>query len=214
MIFFTFFHFCLLFTQFTPAELVGGYKADSFSLVIKFVFLFFAVFYTLNLSYYEYTGKTRRELYTFYLFFLLFSFILISCSDLWLFFFSLEGISFCIIVYFIFNFSAKDVVQNSVRYFCLNSASSGCFLASIGIISHIASSTRYTEVVEFLTVNGGAIGIMPQSFKLAALLFLIGSFFKLSVFPFNLYLVDTYATSSYNTIYFFGLLSKIPFFYV
>lgn len=198
---------------FAPAELFTGYKADGYGELIKLIFLIVSLLYFSTASSWELEGKVRKEIYVITLFFLLFGLIMISCSNLWIFFFSLEGISFCIIIFFVFNFSGQGNIADAVRYFCLNSIASGALLLSIGLGQNVTNTTDYHEFGNYFLLNAN-IAVIPESFSFAVILFLIGSFFKLGVFPFNVYEIDTYKKSSYIVIYFSALISKTPFFFV
>jgi len=113
----------------------------------------------------------------------------------------------------VFNFSGQGNIADAVRYFCLNSIASGALLLSIGLGQNVTNTTDYHEFGNYFLLNAN-IAVIPESFSFAVILFLIGSFFKLGVFPFNVYEIDTYKKSSYIVIYFSALISKTPFFFV
>jgi len=202
-----------LFLPFAPAELFTGYKADGYSALVKMIFLVLSIFYFSAASTWELRGEIKKEIYTITLFFFLFSLALISCSNFWIFFFSLEGVSFCTIIFFLFNFSGQGNISDAVRYFCLNCIASGAFLLSLGLGEYVTNTADYNEFENFFLLNSNIIAV-PNSFSLAMILFLIGSLFKLGIFPFNVYEVDTYKKSSYIVIYFASVVAKVPFFFV
>ena len=205
--------FFQLFLPFAPIELFTGYKMDGYGKIIKFIFLLFATFYFLLFSSWEKESNIKKEVYITTIFFLLFSLILISNSNLWIFFFSLEGISFCVIITFVFNCSGRGNIADAIRYFCLNSVASGMLLLSISLIEYITSTVDYNELSNHFLLDKNFC-FVPNSLLVAFLLFLISSSFKLGLFPFNIYEVDTYKKSSYMVIYFAALIAKIPFFFV
>jgi NADH-quinone oxidoreductase subunit N len=201
-----------LFLPFAPVELFTGYKADGYSELVKVIFLILVLFYLSSISIWELQGLAKKEIYVITLFFLFFSLVLISCSNLWIFFFSLEGISFCTIIFFIFNFSGQGHISDAVRYFCLNAIASGSLMLSLGLGEFVTNTADYNEFKNFFMLNFATT--VPNSFTLAAVLFLIGSLFKLGIFPFNVYEVDTYKKASYIVIYFSSIVTKVPFFFV
>ena len=82
------------------------------------------------------------------------------------------------------------------------------------MIEYLTNTTDYHELGNFFEINFIKITTLPDSFFLAVILFLAGSFFKLGIFPFNLYEVDTYKKASYIVIYFSSVVAKTSFFFV
>jgi NADH-quinone oxidoreductase subunit N len=198
---------------FAPTELFTGYKADGYSELIKLIFLILVLFYFSAISVWEFLGTAKKEIYIIMIFFLFFSLVMISCSNLWIFFFALEGISFCTIAFFVFNFSGQGHISDAIRYFCLNAIASGALMLSLGLGEYVTNTADYNDFEAFFLLNS-TITSVPNSFSLAVILFLIGSLFKLGIFPFNIYEVDTYKKASYIVIYFSSVVTKIPFFFV
>jgi len=71
-----------LFIPFAPAELFTGYKADGYSELVKVIFLILVLFYLSAVSIWELQGLAKKEIYVITLFFLCFSLVMISCSNL------------------------------------------------------------------------------------------------------------------------------------
>jgi len=86
-------------------------------------------------------------------------------------------------------------------------------LLSLGLGTYITNTADYNEFANFFLLNAN-INTIPTSFTLAAVLFLVGSLFKLGIFPFNLYEIDTYKKASFIVIYFASVVAKAPFFFV
>jgi NADH:ubiquinone oxidoreductase subunit 2 (subunit N) len=86
-------------------------------------------------------------------------------------------------------------------------------MLSLGLGEYVTNTADYNDFEAFFLLNS-TITSVPNSFSLAVILFLIGSLFKLGIFPFNIYEVDTYKKASYIVIYFSSVVTKIPFFFV
>jgi NADH:ubiquinone oxidoreductase subunit 2 (subunit N) len=118
-----------------------------------------------------------------------------------------------VIIFFVFNFSARGSIADAIRYFCLNSIAAGALLVSLGLGTHVTGTANYYEFGNFFMLNPN-IAYISENFNVAVILFLVGSLFKLGIFPFNVYEVDTYKNSSYVVIFFAAIVSKVPFFFV
>jgi len=86
-------------------------------------------------------------------------------------------------------------------------------LLSLGLGQYVTQTADFNEFQNFFLLNSN-IETVPNSFGFAVVLFLVGSLFKLGIFPFNIYEIDTYKKSSYIVIYFSAIITKIPFFFV
>src|SRR5690349_17980858 len=99
--------------------------------------------------------RTMEELKKKYIFFRVFFKFLV-------YFFSVYGLNFFIIIFFFFNFSGQGNIVDVVLYFCLNSIASGGLVASLGLAQHVTETADYTDFGNFFFLNP-SITQVPES---------------------------------------------------
>lgn len=157
-------------------------------------------------------------------FFIFFVLLLPFAQDLFFFYFVLEGISFFLIYYFVCNYDRRIFVSVALKYYSLNALSSGSLLMSIVLIYTLIGSSNFFDIAgyfNFYFFSSTAYDILqptefiylPLTCILSLFFFLIASGFKLTLFPFGLFLPSFLVGVSYNLILFFTVIFKFFFFF-
>jgi len=178
-------------------------------------FICFIFILSLILSYYHFKiiKISLDKLFLLLLPILLSNLLLISTSDLIIAYLAIELQNLCLI--FIIALKKKDSfnVQLSIRFFILNSIGSLFILLGIVLIYSIFLTTNIVNIYMIMsTLPLNIINSLNLEFLFALFLLLIGIFFKLTVGPFGLWLVEIYEYGLTSSVIIYSLLPKIGYF--
>ncbi|WP_343192715.1 NADH-quinone oxidoreductase subunit N [Buchnera aphidicola (Taiwanaphis decaspermi)] len=151
----------------------------------------------------------KEEFYLLVLTSTLGSFVLINANHMLSLFLGIELISlpsFGLIGYLV---KDKKSMVSSLKYTILSSISSIFILFGISLIYSYMGTLSFEELYQQLILINNC-----KILLLGWMLFFIGFAFKLSIFPFHLWISDIYDNSSIISIIILSTISKIPFFSV
>ncbi len=155
----------------------------TFSIIILFAAL---LTFVSSKSYLEDEGINFGEYYIIVLSSLLGMLLMIFANDLIIIFIGLETMSICF--YILVGFLRKRIKSNegALKYFLLGAFISGFLLYGISLMYGVTGSTK-------ISVYLSTVGIIKNPvFIIGMVLFAIGLFFKMGVFPFQMWVPDVY----------------------
>ena len=160
--------------------------AISFSVVI---YLSFLITFFASKPYIEKVGINFGEYYTLLLFALLGMQLMIFANDLLIIFLGLELMSICF--YVLAGFLRKRVKSNesALKYFLLGAFMTGFLLYGISLIYGISGTTNISKLISNMALFKNSV------FMVGIGLFSIGFFFKMGIFPFQMWIPDVYEGS-------------------
>lgn len=158
----------------------------SFSVVIYIAFL---ITFLASKPYIEKAEINFGEYYTLLIFALLGMQLMIFANDLLIIFLGLELMSICF--YVLAGFLRKRVKSNesALKYFLLGAFMTGFLLYGISLIYGISGTTNITKIISNQGIFKNSI------FLIGTGLFAIGFFFKMGIFPFQMWIPDVYEGS-------------------
>jgi len=167
-------------------------------------------------SYNSFIKFSFFEFYIFLLLLLMNMFFLFSTENIIIFFVLLELHSVLLYFFVFYNRTNIKTIESSIRYFILSSFSSLFFLFGICIIYGLTCLTDFSDLSLFLTSLDVTDSSLKIRFGLRISLFfiLVGFFFKLYIFPFNLWVVDVYENTSLSSLFIISCLSPLFYFYL
>ena len=160
--------------------------AISFSVII---YVSFVITFLASKSYIERDEINFGEYYTLLMFALFGMQLMIFANDLLIIFLGLELMSICF--YILAGFLRKRMKSNesSLKYFLLGAFMTGFLLYGISLIYGIAGTTNVAKIF----TNSGVF--KNTVFLIGTGLFTIGFFFKMGMFPFQMWIPDVYEGS-------------------
>jgi len=160
--------------------------AISFSVII---YVSFVITFLASKSYIEREEINFGEYYTLLMFALFGMQLMIFANDLLIIFLGLELMSICF--YILAGFLRKRMKSNesSLKYFLLGAFMTGFLLYGISLIYGIAGTTNVAKIF----TNSGVF--KNTVFLIGTGLFTIGFFFKMGMFPFQMWIPDVYEGS-------------------
>lgn len=137
-------------------------------------------------DYLEKLGINFGEYYSIMMFALLAMMIMIYANDLLTIFIGIETMSICF--YVLTGLLRKRVKSNesAMKYFLLGAFMTGFLLYGISLIYGVSGFTNITKIVTSFA------SIRTPMFLLGLALFMIGFFFKIGIFPFQMWIPDVY----------------------
>ena len=180
-----------------------SYKIDFFSSFMKILTLCSGIFVLITSSKYLKILKLFQIEYSILtLCSILGMMVMISSSDLIVFYIGLELQSLSLYVLASFN---RDQIKSSeagLKYFVLSALSSGLLLYGCSLIYGFSESTNFKIISE--NVNSNQFGL-----TFGIVFILVGLAFKLSVVPFHMWAPDVYEGSPTSVTLFFAVVPKI-----
>ena len=210
ILFFTFFLF--LDQTFVNMQFLNHmYVIDLFTTYIKlFLIVLFFLFFFLSFHYFKFEKSRVWEFPVLILTSLLGMFFLVSSNDFFLVYLSIEFQSFCFYILCAIKKYSNLSVEAALKYFILGSYASVLLLFGISIL-YISSGTLnfsdFSLILSFLDI----LSINNILFFLGMILFFVGIFFKLGLFPFHYWVPDVYEGSPLLITLFFSVLTKLSF---
>jgi NADH-quinone oxidoreductase subunit N len=138
---------------------------------------------------------------------LLFMFLLCSSYDFFGVYLSIEGLS--LTLYVLAGILYKNIlsIESTIKYFSLGAISSGFLLLGISFIYALIGSLDFLEIQIFL----GSFQVVSHlvEVKFGFLFLLIGFLFKISAFPFHVWIVDVYEGVFTPITAFFAIVVKV-----
>jgi len=197
-------HSSLFFTSYS----IDHISAKFLNLLYIFVIIFFLVLY-------NYIGKkyikTTFEYPLAILFSVFGSIILLTSTDLFIWFLAIEVQSFCFYTMAAYRTNRSYLqTEAGLKYFLFGSIASSLYLFGTSMIYILFNTVDYSVIA--------ALSYFPLEhqyiFQISIILILIGLFFKLGVAPFHFWLPIVYGYSSSIITYLFIILPKIPLLYL
>jgi NADH-quinone oxidoreductase subunit N len=176
---------------------LNNFFLDDWSFFWK-IFLIFLVFF-----YFSFLKKVSFEYMALILLFHFAVFVLLSSSNLLLFYLSLELSSF--ILYLLVGSQRESLssTEAGLKYFVLGS------FASILLLVGILFSYQITGSLSLLDLRLWGEGQMSISYVIGILFIFFGLFFKLGAAPFHFWIPDVYHGSSWSVLYWLVVVSKV-----
>ena len=170
---------------------------------------FFIVFGIICYSFFKKNSQLSFEFVLLLFFLLLSMLILISSSDLFVWFLTLELQSFAL--YSLAGYrSNRSFIhsEGALKYFIFGSLASSFFIFGLSILYLNTATVNYEELL--------ALSYFPQdkSFFLGIFFILVGLFFKLGIAPFHIWLPEVYYSVSHVVTFLFILIPKIPLLHI
>ena len=183
-----------------PQTLFGGFFIYDIYTEVGYIFLTICCFFSIFFSYSFL--KTNYEY--FYIFFtLLAASLLLSASSHFIsLFISLELLSVCSYILACFS-NNKESMESAFKYLLYGVLASGVMLYGMSILYAMTGSMHFMDyqfISSLSTQN-------YESILFFTLLFLLGIFFKIGIFPFHIWMPNIFQNSS---LPFIALLSTIP----
>ena len=130
--------------------------------------------------------------------------VLVMSSNFLMLYFSLELVSLCsyAITFFAFN---KQTSESSLKYLLFGAAASAIMLYGLSLLFAITGTLDFTGqafIDNMLAAN-------PIPVIVASILVLSGFLFKISAFPFHLWVPDVYETAPTPVVAYFSVVPKI-----
>lgn len=189
--------------------IAGGFLTiNSLNLMIKIVVLLGGLgILLLSLDYYAEEKSLAEYEYTqLILISLLGMLLLVSSSDLIMFYLSIELISLSLYILAAFRRHGQFSTEAGLKYFLLGALSSGLLLFGCGLIYTITGLTGFNELSYYLWygTSEDLIGV-----KAGALFIVIALLFKLAAAPFHMWAPDVYEGSPTIVTAYFAIVPKI-----
>lgn len=197
-------HTSLYFTSYN----IDHITAKFLNLLYIFIIIFFLVLYSYIDKKYL---RTTFEYPIIVLFSMLGSIILITSTDLFIWFLGIEIQSFCFYTLAGYRTNRSYLqTEAGLKYFLFGSIASSLYLFGTSMIY------LFFGTIEFNAIS--ALSYFPLEnhyiFQVSIIFILIGLFFKLGVAPFHFWLPLVYGYSSSIVTYLFIILPKIPLLYL
>lgn len=138
---------------------------------------------------------------------LLFMFLLTSSYDFFGMYLAIEGLSLTLYVLGGMLYKSIISIEAVIKYFSLGALSTGFLLLGISIFFGIIGSLDFLEIQIFL--GSFKFIVYFLEIKIGLLLLLIGFFFKISAFPFHIWVVDVYEGIWTPITAFFAIVIKV-----
>lgn len=108
----------------------------------------------------------------------------------------MQSLALCILITM-----QKENINQALKFFILSAVSSSILVYGISLIYNIVGSTNFYNIIHFTTFD--------RQFTLGIAFLLIGFFFKLALFPLHIWAPDIYEKSSFSTLFWLSIVSKI-----
>jgi len=178
-----------------------------FTLSIKAVISILSIFiiYLIKIWYMRHR-QNIIEIYILFLGSIFFSFFLVSSTNLFFTYLSLEGISMQSYTLAIFSFTevSIDIV---LKYFLLGSLASGILLYGISLIYGVFNTLDYISIKNIL-LSYTSNESLPIVSKLGILLLFLGLLFKVGAYPMHVWVPGVYRNSPTPITIFFATIIK------
>lgn len=138
---------------------------------------------------------------------LLFMFLLTSSYDFFGVYLTIEGLSLTLYILGSITYQSIISIEGVLKYFSLGAISSGILLFGISILFGIVGSLDFLAIQLFL--NSSQILLHYLEIKLSILFLCIGFFFKISAFPFHIWIADVYEGVWTPITAFFAIVIKV-----
>ena len=162
------------------------------------------ILFLIILNYLKYYNFITYEFSIFLVFSLFSMFLIISSSDLFSLYLSLELQSFCFYILTSFKVHSGFSTEAGLKYFVLGSFSSSLLLYGISLLYGLTGFTNLNDLNNFLLFNNNDYIIF-----FALLLILIGILFKFGLVPFHMYFPDVYFGTNNIITLFFLIIQKL-----
>lgn len=171
-----------------PSPVFGGMViSDSFSSFFDIIFILTAIFTILiSMDYLKKVNKQRGEYYYIILFATLGMMVMVSSNDLINLYVGLELMALSFYILVAFRIDNNRSVEGALKYFVLSALSSGILLYGISFVYGSAGTTNLLEISRQVGKSAG-----PFLF-IAIVLITVGFSFKVALFPFHIWVPDTY----------------------
>jgi len=180
-----------------------SYKIDNLSTFMKILTVISAIFVMLTSSkYLKLTKIFKIEYPVLILSSILGMMVMISSSDLIVFYMGLELQSLSLYVLASFNRDNLLSTESGLKYFVLSALSSGLLLYGFSLIYGFSGSTNFNEI----SIN---ISDFQYGLTFGIVFILVGLAFKISAVPFHMWAPDVYQGSPTSVTIFFAILPKI-----
>jgi NADH-quinone oxidoreductase subunit N len=179
------------------------------SILVKLILIFF--FFTTIAASYDFLVRSiflKTEFLLIVLLITLGLFILISSTDLFLTWLTIEFISLNLYLLAALNRSSIYSLEAGIKYLILGAVASSIMLFGISIIYGITSETTFWYLSIWLT----SANSIPFELILGFLFLLIGFLFKLSVAPFHIWTADIYEGAPLPVTFIFSVPVKFGIF--
>ena len=201
--------FVLKLNQTTYFESEYFYYNNQVHLTGLVLVFFFIVFGIIAYSFFRKNSQLSFEFVLLLFFLLLSMLILISSSDLFVWFLTLELQSFAL--YSLAGYrSNRSFIhsEGALKYFIFGSLASSFFIFGLSILYITTATVNYEELL--------ALSYFPQDFTffLGIFFILVGLFFKLGIAPFHIWLPEVYYSVSHIVTFLFILIPKIPLLHI
>jgi NADH-quinone oxidoreductase subunit N len=138
---------------------------------------------------------------------LLFMFLLTSSYDFFGVYLTIEGLSLTLYILGSVTYQSIVSIEGVLKYFSLGAISSGILLFGISIIFGVIGSLDFLAVQLFL--SNSQILLHYLEIKFSILFLCIGFFFKISAFPFHIWIADVYEGIWTPITAFFAIVIKV-----
>lgn len=185
------------------------YHNNQVQLTGLIIIVFFILFGIICWSYFKTNSKLSFEFVILLFFVLLSMLVLVSSSDLFVWFLALELQSFAL--YSLAGYrSSRSFIhsEGALKYFIFGSLASSFFIFGLSILYLNTATVNYEELL--------ALSYFQKDFTFFFGIFLIviSLFFKLGVAPFHIWLPEVYSSVSHIVTFFFILIPKIPLLHI
>lgn len=179
------------------------YNIDPFVNFIKLLILG-SIIFTLLLTK-QYLEKQNLLKFEFLVIILLSAvgmFVMVSASNLIVFYLGLELQSLCLYIMASINTKSSKSSESGLKYFVLGSLASGLLLYGCSIVYGFSGTLNYTEISKFSSTE-------TISLKFGLVFILCGIAFKVSAVPFHMWTPDVYEGSPTAVTTFFAIAPKV-----
>lgn len=187
------------------------FNKDPLIIVFKIfiIFITLALFHT-SINYFKHANIKIFEYPILILFSVLAIFFLLSSTDFFTTYLSLELLSFCFYILASLKRYSNLSIEAALKYFSLGSFSSIIFLFGVSLVYGYFGTLHFFEIYTLLSVTDGVIKF--NNFFFFGLIFiLVGLLFKLAIFPFHYWIADVYEGAPTVVTAYFATIPKIVF---
>lgn len=179
------------------------YNIDPFVNFIKLLILGSIVFtLLLTKQYLEKQNLLKFEFLVIILLSAVGMFVMVSASNLIVFYLGLELQSLCLYIMASINTKSSKSSESGLKYFVLGSLASGLLLYGCSIVYGFSGTLNYTEISKFSSTE-------TISLKFGLVFILCGIAFKVSAVPFHMWTPDVYEGSPTAVTTFFAIAPKV-----
>lgn len=187
------------FTHISEIIMNGLYIHDKLSVLLKsFLYGAFGVGMFLFHKNEEIEQKNHFEYIMISLFMVIGAVCATAANDLIAFYVAIEmqSLALCVLI----TMQRKNINQ-ALKLFILSAVSSAILIYGISLIYNIVGYTNFYNIIHFTTFD--------RQFTFGISFLLIGLFFKLAMFPLHIWAPDIYEKSSFATLFWLTIVSKI-----